>query len=476
MGDGEDLDHGAAGGSLGGMFEQAFEGAAVGVAGEELGAIDEVQQRHRLAAQAVDDVAVVDDVPVLAVRLGAPARQGHERGGGKEKLQAIVMETDAEPLADQPGGDGVEHLPQGEAGGGGDGDHGLLVVGRALDRQRAEGGALGLDAGGMTAVPPPDDLGDEAAIVLEVGEGGCAAQQQRVADRALEMAVRALDGAVLVGDAAVVAGRRHAVMGAERLISVGEVGFGLGVEIAEGGRQAVAAMLARDATEQPEGVLQPRGEGDIALPADHDMGVLEARPDQAEVIEAMIERRAGGADAEIVHVGEVGQPHRAGRVGLAEDHLLVRPVDRAPGADAALEGAADAGGEVLGVAAPQLLEHGNRPEAGGGLEDRHHLGLENIEQRVRTAPAARGPGGRRCRSRLLQPIARRHAQPGLGGRDGDAVVLPMFHEQPLLVIVDVAAGHGGLPDEGEILRDPIGRDHHDAPSRILILIDAGFSG
>jgi len=50
------------------MFEQEFEGAAVGVAREELGAIDEVQQRHRLAAQAVDDVAVVDDMPVLAVR------------------------------------------------------------------------------------------------------------------------------------------------------------------------------------------------------------------------------------------------------------------------------------------------------------------------------------------------------------------------------------------------------------------------
>jgi hypothetical protein len=63
---------------------------------------------------------------------------------------------------------------------------------------------------------------------------------------------------------------------------------------------------------------------------------------------------------------------------------------------------------------------------------------------------------------------------------------------------DVAGGDGGLPNEGEVIRDPFGRDHHDPrtqglpqvgevlapgyarghhlPSRILILIDAGVSG
>ena len=194
-----------------------------------------------------------------------------------------------------------------------------------------------------------------------------------------------------------------------------------------------------------------------------DMGVLEARPGQAEVIEAVIERPAGDGDAEVVHVGEVRQPDHAGLVGLAEDHLPVRPVDRAPGADAALERAADAGIEVLRVAAHHLLEDGNRPEAGGSLEDRHHLGLEDVGQRVRTAPAARGPGWWRRRACLLQLIACRRAQPGLGGRQRNAVVLPMCHEQPVLVIVDVAAGHEGSPMRGEILRDPTGRDHHDPP-------------
>jgi len=50
-------------------------------------------------------------------------------------------------------------------------------------------------------------------------QGEPPAQQQRVFERLLEMAMRTLDGAVLVRDTGVVAGWRHAVMGAERLVA-----------------------------------------------------------------------------------------------------------------------------------------------------------------------------------------------------------------------------------------------------------------
>ena len=40
-------------------------------------------------------------------------------------------------------------------------------------------------------------------------------------------------------------------MGAERVISAGQVGDVLGGEVAEGGREAVAAMLARGAAQKP---------------------------------------------------------------------------------------------------------------------------------------------------------------------------------------------------------------------------------
>ncbi len=121
------------------------------------------------------------------------------------------------------------------------------------------------------------------------------------------MAVRAFDRTVLVRHAAIVAGRLHAVMRAQRLVAARLILPRVVVEIAEGGRQAVAAMLQRGAAERPQRILQPLGQCHKALPAEHDMGVLPAREGQAEVIEPVIERHAGDADAVIAHVGEIGQ-------------------------------------------------------------------------------------------------------------------------------------------------------------------------
>ena len=49
-------------------------------------------------------------------------------------------------------------------------------------------------------------------------------------------------------------------------------------------------MLARRAAQCPQRVLQPFGKRDIALPAENDVSVLEARAGQAEVIEPVIKR------------------------------------------------------------------------------------------------------------------------------------------------------------------------------------------
>ena len=89
-------------------------------------------------------------------------------------------------------------------------------------------------------------------------------------------------------------------------------------------------MLARGATERPQRVLQPLGQGDEALAAEHDMGMLEAGIGQPEVVEPVIQRGPGDGDAEIAHVGEVGQPHPAGLMDLAEDDLLLLAVQGAP--------------------------------------------------------------------------------------------------------------------------------------------------
>ena len=120
-------------------------------------------------------------------------------------------------------------------------------------------------------------------------------------------------------------------------------------------------MLQRRAAERPQRILQTLGQRDEALAAEHDMGMLEAREGQPEVIEPMRQRDAGNRDAEAARVGEVGQAEPAGLVLLAEDHVLLRPVQRPPGLDAPLQRAPDVAVE-LGMAPAQFFEARRSPE------------------------------------------------------------------------------------------------------------------
>src|ERR1700737_5216563 len=118
------------------------------------------------------------------------------------------------------------------------------------------------------------------------------------------------------------------------------------------------------------------------------MGMLPAREGQAKVIEPVIERHTGDADAVIAHVGEIGQPQPTRRMLLPEDDVLLGPVQRPPGADASLQGAADTGVN-LGMAALDLVENGHRPQAWRTLQQRHHLAVPYQSQRISSPPAAR---------------------------------------------------------------------------------------
>ncbi len=258
------------------------------------------------------------------------AHQGHQRRAADEQIEAVVIQPDPQAVADQPRRHGVEHLLQREAAGGGDGDDRLLMIAGPLPGQRLERGPLGLDALGGSGVLAADDLVDEAAIAARSSKSFSPAHQQRVADGFLEMAVRTFDRAVLMRDAAIVAGRLHPVMGAQRVIAPGQVLARILVQVAERGREAVAAMLERRAAERPQRVLQPFGQRHIAFAAEDHMGMLEARVDQPEVVEPVIEPFAGDGDAEVGHVGKIRQPHPAGLMDLAEDHLLVRAMQRSP--------------------------------------------------------------------------------------------------------------------------------------------------
>src|SRR6516164_4072233 len=201
------------------------------------------------------------------------------------------------------------------------------------------------------------------------------------------MAMRAFDGSVLMRQAPIVAGRLHAVMRAQCLIASRLILPRAVVEIAEGSREAVAAMLQRRAAERPQRILQTLRQGHEALTTEHDMSMLPAREGQAEVIEPVIERHTDDADAVITHVGEIGQAQPTRRRLLPEDDVALGPVERSPAADASLQRPADTDAD-LGMATSDLIKNGHRSQAWGALQQRRHLAVPNRRQRIGPSTAA----------------------------------------------------------------------------------------
>src|SRR5438132_446689 len=101
-------------------------------------------------------------------------------------------------------------------------------------------------------------------------------------------------------------------MAAQRLVATRQILLCVTIEVAEGGRQAVAAMLQGGAAERPQRILHSLGQRHEAFPAEHDMGVLPAREGEPEVVEPMIERRAGDAAVLSLATG-AGDPARGDR-------------------------------------------------------------------------------------------------------------------------------------------------------------------
>src|SRR5438309_6600160 len=188
------------------------------------------------------------------------------------------------------------------------------------------------------------------------------------------------------------------------------------------------------------------------------MSMLPAREGQAEVIEPVIQRHTGDADGVIAHVGEIGKPQPARRMLLPEDDVLLGPVQRPPGADAPLQRAADTGAN-LGMAAPDLVENGDRPQARNAVEQRYHLAVPNRGQWIPPSAATRRSLLRREPEILLHAIGAGGAEPGLGRGDARRLGLADSHVQPHLAVGDVAPGQAVVPHRREEPASyPAGRD------------------
>jgi len=178
------------------------------------------------------------------------------------------------------------------------------------------------------------------------------------------------------------------------------------------------------------------------------MSMFPAREGQAEVIEPVIQRHPGDADAVIAHVGEIGKPQPARRMALPEDDVLLGAVQRPPGTDAPLQGAANTGAD-LRMAAPDLVENGHRPQAWGAFQQGHYLAVPNLSQRIATSATARRFLLRRQPWILFDAIGGGGAEPGLGRGNGRRLGLAETHIQPHLAVGDVAAGQAAVPHRHE---------------------------
>src|SRR4029077_5841015 len=102
---------------------------------------------------------------------------------------------------------------------------------------------------------------------------------------------------------------------------------------------------------------------------------------------------------------------------LPEDDVLLGAVQRPPGTDAPLQGAANTGAD-LRRAAPDLVENGPRPQAWGAFQQRHYLAVPNRSQRIATSAAARRFLLRRQPWIRFDAIGGGGAEPGLGRGNG----------------------------------------------------------
>ena len=161
-----------------------------------------------------------------------------------------------------------------------------------------------------------------------------ASQQNGLIHRGFEVSVRRLRIAVFLGRTHIRSLTRHAVVSQQILIP--RLKLPLRGMIVHRRREVVRAVRRRYTAQFPEGVLQPFTQGLKRLRrADRDR--FPVRVGEHEVIHEVLERLTRDGDFPCIPTGEVRRGDLPGVMHLTEEHGLVRPVFRAPFADASFE-------------------------------------------------------------------------------------------------------------------------------------------
>jgi hypothetical protein len=323
---------------------------------EQVLTIPVVGEGAGLAHQRVDDVPVVDRVLVGAHQ----ARQRIDPGVRVPHLDAIGEQARLDHLTDQARVDRV----------------GVLVdvdqaprIDPTVDAPRAVEARLGQRAQGLQlllmtcrtrGIACGQEVGEEVPVLVWAGEVATAAHQKGLIDGALEVPMGALVVAVLVGLTHVDALTGQRVVVEQVLIAGAELA--LGREVVDGRGQAVTAVACRHATQFPQRVLEPIGEGLEGL-GEAEGNRLPVGVGQDEMIEQVVERLPGDGDTQLVHGGEVGTGQIGGVMDLGELDIDGGSVRGLPVPDPALECAPVRVSECAGVLNLEPLEEGHGQQA-----------------------------------------------------------------------------------------------------------------
>ncbi len=334
---------------------------------EQVAPVAVVRERPRLAHQPVDHVPVLD--PVLAApaqprqRLHQPLRVPH--------LDPLRVQPGLDALADQPAGHRVGVAP--------DVDRAARVHPhpQPLARlqpprwQRTQQGQLCFQPPPPARVELVEQAAQECLVLGTPGEVSAAAQHQGLVQGPLELPVALLHVAVLVRVGRLDRLARQAVVPQQRLVALRERRRTLRPR-RDRRRQPVGAVQLRRAAQFPQGVLQAIAEALVAL-RETDRPRLPVGVGQHEVVDQVVEGRAGDGHAQVGAVGEVTGAEPSGVVDLSEEHLPGRSLKGAPLLDAPLQGPQLAVGETSGKAPLQVVEQGLGLQSGVEAELRFQL-------------------------------------------------------------------------------------------------------
>jgi hypothetical protein len=201
----------------------------------------------------------------------------------------------------------------------------------------------------------------------------------------LEEIVRLLNVAVFVPLAGIVHRGLHAVVSKKVAVPGVEAATTAAHELVGGCREVVGTMLRGYRRECLQSTLDALHQSLEALRTG-DRLVLPVGVGQDKVIQEVWKTLSADGDPERVHLGEVRLSHFSRYMLLGEEDLLLRPTERSPVADAALERANLPRGKPPRVEFLELFEDRLRLKIRRALQKRLHFGPDTLEGISASAP------------------------------------------------------------------------------------------